>query len=1011
MSASRHDPTADQNARHRFQTEIDRNFSVIASAGAGKTTAIVNRIVTIAEQDLARLPSLVVVTYTNSAARSFKRRARDLLLTRVGGHPREILSALEQTFFGTIHGFCVRLLREYQTAAGLPDNLTKITDRTRVTLWESFVVGDDIDRRLRSMPVARILLRFCPLPELLALAQAAEPVELEIDSEPPLLDLNPIRDCVVRSDIREKQQKVIGLLQQFQERAKQGTGYLGLPVLPTGEGKLKAATALTLDPLVNWIERAALQVAGALASDFKKLCVKQGLLSFNDQINLCRDLMKNPHVVNDVRTRQLSVILDEAQDTQGAMFRTLLETVRPEDASFGSWPGAGPAPRPGAFSLVGDPRQTIYEERSGLEAYSAINAEFRSGNGGELLQMSVTWRCAASVVNAVNHLFSKLEDPATQVPYDDLSAAPDAVEGVAGHLVIDALLPDPAGPVQGEIVVSDASAEGDDEITRGDSVDSERGVRARFRNECRQIARWLAAEGPQGLGLTSWSQLAILGQTHQWLALCGEELEGQGIPVSFYKQKIPFADQPGFAWPVALLYSSLKKWDQFERLGVLRDIFCVSDVELALWVRNGSSTDSELLGALALIKKFEASILSERSLSTIVQELLSESRLIERLTALGENLEPLEEFLRRVYEAESLGKSVSTLVTELLEALEEEAELPSASGDHVELITCHSAKGLEWDVVIPVGVDRESKAGRNDPYPQLIETGSGQQIIWNKRSGRRSLIVHRERAREEQLRRLFYVTLTRAKKGLVIPFVNGFYRTNNGSFASLLPQQPDSLAPVRLPLLSFEPVPPPAPVQMFVSRRVEIDRSILRTPVLIRPHALAGDDERVETFQSAESEAGSYDYGRWWHGWIEGFPWTGSELEQYGYTQTLGALPAFEERAVREIALLRESSDFRELLREGRKFQVEIPFSYPETANRWIEGVIDLVVIRRKGGLWIVDWKTNQHATSENDEAFADRLRRQYVPQLEAYRQVIEKGLKRSVTRLALYSTVLGRLV
>jgi len=56
---------ADEGARQRFARELDRNFSVIASAGSGKTRAITDRIVNIASRPqsaLESLPQLVVVT-------------------------------------------------------------------------------------------------------------------------------------------------------------------------------------------------------------------------------------------------------------------------------------------------------------------------------------------------------------------------------------------------------------------------------------------------------------------------------------------------------------------------------------------------------------------------------------------------------------------------------------------------------------------------------------------------------------------------------------------------------------------------------------------------------------------------------------------------------------------------------------------------------------------------------------------------------------------------------------
>ena len=69
----------DQAQRERFARELDKNFSVIAAAGAGKTTAITDRIVEIAQNsDRARewFPRLAVVTFTNRAADEMQQRAR-----------------------------------------------------------------------------------------------------------------------------------------------------------------------------------------------------------------------------------------------------------------------------------------------------------------------------------------------------------------------------------------------------------------------------------------------------------------------------------------------------------------------------------------------------------------------------------------------------------------------------------------------------------------------------------------------------------------------------------------------------------------------------------------------------------------------------------------------------------------------------------------------------------------------------------------------------------------------
>ena len=93
----------DQPQRERFITELERNFSVVASAGSGKTRAITDRIIAIATsaRALELLPALIVVTFTNRAADEMQQRARQRILEE--GVSLEVLAAFNRAFFGTIH--------------------------------------------------------------------------------------------------------------------------------------------------------------------------------------------------------------------------------------------------------------------------------------------------------------------------------------------------------------------------------------------------------------------------------------------------------------------------------------------------------------------------------------------------------------------------------------------------------------------------------------------------------------------------------------------------------------------------------------------------------------------------------------------------------------------------------------------------------------------------------------------------------------------------------------------
>src|SRR6478609_10844934 len=127
----------DQSERLRFATELDRNFSVVASAGSGKTRAVTDRIVQLAKsRDAVKtLPRLIVLAFANRAADEMQQRAREEML-RARLKP-EVLGAFNRAWFGTIHAFCFKLLNEYGHYLGLPAPLELITDDD--DLWNEFV--------------------------------------------------------------------------------------------------------------------------------------------------------------------------------------------------------------------------------------------------------------------------------------------------------------------------------------------------------------------------------------------------------------------------------------------------------------------------------------------------------------------------------------------------------------------------------------------------------------------------------------------------------------------------------------------------------------------------------------------------------------------------------------------------------------------------------------------------------------------------------------------------------
>src|SRR3954469_13389758 len=91
--------TSDETTRERFATEIDRNFSVIASAGPGKTTEIPRRVLSIprSKEGAELLPHLGVAPFPTRLANEMQQRARQVLLEE--NLRGEVQTAFNRAFF------------------------------------------------------------------------------------------------------------------------------------------------------------------------------------------------------------------------------------------------------------------------------------------------------------------------------------------------------------------------------------------------------------------------------------------------------------------------------------------------------------------------------------------------------------------------------------------------------------------------------------------------------------------------------------------------------------------------------------------------------------------------------------------------------------------------------------------------------------------------------------------------------------------------------------------------
>lgn len=136
---------ADLKSREKIEKEIKTNFFVEASAGSGKTTMLVKRMVAMIESDDILIENICAITFTKAAANEFYERFHDALSERCkpdydwGDRAAEkerltercekALQNIDLCFMGTIDSFCKMILSEHPTEAKIPADVNIISDK------------------------------------------------------------------------------------------------------------------------------------------------------------------------------------------------------------------------------------------------------------------------------------------------------------------------------------------------------------------------------------------------------------------------------------------------------------------------------------------------------------------------------------------------------------------------------------------------------------------------------------------------------------------------------------------------------------------------------------------------------------------------------------------------------------------------------------------------------------------------------------------------------------------
>ena len=132
------------------------NVLVMAGAGTGKTKTLVARCLDCLEHDRAALDELLIVTFTEAAAAEMRQRLRKSLEEKAAAAPAENfwpeqIARFDLAHIGTLHSFCLRLVREHFYELGLDPQLAildegearQLADETLDEQFQAHYAGDD----------------------------------------------------------------------------------------------------------------------------------------------------------------------------------------------------------------------------------------------------------------------------------------------------------------------------------------------------------------------------------------------------------------------------------------------------------------------------------------------------------------------------------------------------------------------------------------------------------------------------------------------------------------------------------------------------------------------------------------------------------------------------------------------------------------------------------------------------------------------------------------------------
>ena len=810
--------------------ELEQGHTIIeASAGTGKTFTLEHLVLDLIINDRAKIEEILVVTFTDAATRELRERVRALIRKACDegeekipdGNP-EVYWKIDQTTRGrlrdalfrfdgaaisTIHGFCQRILSEqaflsgrlFEQEHGDGKEMFGLSFREeiRTALVEEGLVGASLrlwveqDNRLEELEK---LLYDCHregCPDRCPVTPLWDPEGFigAAGELPPLDDLkaagpNLFSNQRTREGFENHLEELFNAISGIEEL----TNPLEAISLFIEWASFKRSLAGEKGPQIDNLRRAAemtgapeilrelakkldeMEQRAAPAGSFfvyqllpriqERLAARKqalGLIDYDDMLLGVQEALRGDGakvLLDSLRKRWKYALVDEFQDTdpvQWDIFRRIFVEETREHRLF----------------VIGDPKQAIYGFRGAdVHTYEVAKKYLIGQCNASRVALTYNYRSTEPLIDSINEILTIKDEQGSDF-FDGLNSYDEPVQ--SGDKSLAAWeAGKPAVPVQlihlhgGEKELNASTVKWGTACFIGEEIKKLIG----------EEGLMVADSKNKVFSKIKLSDIYILTRSAREGQLIGRALRNYGIPHAFYKQDGLF--QTDEAHDVHRLLNAINTpTEPGTRMSAwLTPFFDVPLVDLPDWRDAGES--HPLTGLLLEWKQ----LAETHAWSRLFDQIINGSGIVRRLIFAG-NERALTNYLHlfELLQAEAYSRPVS--LTELnrnLKARIDQRKLPEGregnvqrletDKEAVQILTMHKAKGLEAEVVFIGGGFGNYRGGGLET--NIYHQDNERRLHIGKATGEIDSAIKQETIEENQ--RLLYVSMTRAKSRLYLPY-------------------------------------------------------------------------------------------------------------------------------------------------------------------------------------------------------------------------------------------------